>query len=201
MLRGALRNITSPITLNPGAYGIGNLDHEMRKMYCKELITGLYDIHPLSVMAEISENYYNNEPKESYGGIYVDPGKYARAGKLFPQNRISHELLSKVRLYEPKLFTSLEAACEILDKAREDSLLGSNGNYSFIGGLGASVTDEEDNLERLSLDSDDSRVKFTGIESLDGLKVNNVVENYNKLFKKFILNKKEDDPIIVGIPR
>jgi hypothetical protein len=170
-----------------------------------ELITELYDIHPISVMAELSEKCKHQRLNNKNGYPISQSSNFTRAGKLFPQNKVTLDLLNKTKLYEPKLFTSLESAWLLLTKAEEDATAGNNANYSFMGGLAGSVTDEEENGEKLYPEGDPSpdTIKFHGSESLYEIdkeaytmQLNNIVDGYNKLFKKVILN---EEKIILGI--
>jgi hypothetical protein len=194
-VRAALERIRSPITLNASSYPTINFNDDMKvNEDIDGLLSELYDIHPMSVIVELMKayKYSGAENLTNYADV-SDSSDFARAGRLFPQNRVTLDLLNKTRLYEPKLFTSLESAEELLTKAEEDSLAGSNGNYSFMGGLGGSVTDEEENAEQLG--EQENSVTF-GNEAYDGIikdasskRLNQFVENFNTFFRKVILGK------------
>jgi hypothetical protein len=204
-IRGVLRNIISPITINEMNYESLHLPY----YNYKKLITELYDIHPLSVLIELYEKYTENKSLVITSDVIIDKETYSHSTKnsKFPRNRITNEMITKTKLYEPRLFASLESAGEILSKANEDATLGNNANYSFIGGIGGSVTEEEDNDIRLQNEQllHDNTIQFNGLESLQKLdintrsiQVNNLIESFNELFKKIILDGNDLECITQG---
>jgi hypothetical protein len=203
-IRNALSKITTPLTFNADIYTPDIVKRDNRSGAYAYFITKLYDIHPISVLAEINEYYklHNVSYEEHYNFINEIVGTgFTRSGNLFPHNRITSEVLNKIRIYTPKLFTSFESASEIILKAKEDAILGNNANYSFIGGLGGSVTGEEENIDELvsKKNSHDSSIHFTGLEnftdgdplSIHKNKVNNLVNSWIDLFKIAILGGKD----------
>jgi hypothetical protein len=194
-VRSALERVRSPITINLSEYpGIEFNDDTKFNEYVDDLLSELYDIHPISVVVELTKayKYSGAENITNYTDI-SNSSDFARAGRLFPQNRITLDLLNKTRLYEPKLFTSLESAEELLTKAEEDAMAGNNGNYSFMGGLGGSVTDEEENAEQLG--EKENSVTF-GNEAYAGIikdtsskRLSQFVENFNTFFRKTIIGQ------------
>jgi hypothetical protein len=206
-IRNILDKITSPLTFNKPNIDISYMNRPKIYTY---FITNLYDIHPISVIAEISEYYLKRSM--NFKSWYTDNVKsmistgFTRSGNLFPRNRVTSEMLHKVRLYEPKLFTSsLESLDNILLETKEDAILGNNANYSFIGNIGGTVTNEEDNVEQFTSQSTplpgDNSIKFNnGVEGLtSGLdsisihktKVNNLAKHWNELFTVVVLGGKE----------
>jgi hypothetical protein len=194
-VRSALERVRSLITINPSEYPTLNFNDDAKvNEDIDDLLTELYDIHPMSVIVELAKayKYSGAENIANYADI-SNSSDFARAGRLFPQNRITLDLLNKTQLYEPKLFTSLESAEELLAKAEEDSLAGSNGNYSFMGGLSGSVTDEEENAERLG--EKESSVTFGNeayagiIEDASSKRLSQFVENFNTFFRKAIIGQ------------
>jgi hypothetical protein len=188
-LRGVLCNIKSPITFSPSYIEFYNNESES----VIELITELYDIHPISVITDLSVfqercgkvKYFSDPVTE------VNPkSSYSRTGHLFPRNRITNDLINQTRLYEPKMFKSLEDAHEIIEKAKEDSSIGNNANYSAIGGLGGSVTDEENVMSKSNEEPvGENSIKFLGSESynVNAVKLNNLIDSWNDLFNKVVL--------------
>jgi hypothetical protein len=223
-IRQVLDKITSPLTLDKSKFDSNIINSVCRDKYGNNcpgnnnskiytyFLTKLYDIHPISVMAELSE-YYSN--KTSNTEMWKCPMKelvantgFTRSGNLFPRNRVTSELLHKVRLYEPKLFaSSLESLDNILVEAKEDAILGNNANYSFIGSIGGTVTNEEDNIENITNQASplpgDNSIKFQNGVGIEGLpagldpvtlhrnQVDNIANHWNELFKIAVLGGKE----------
>jgi hypothetical protein len=190
-----LNKLESPITINKKEFEIYS-DPAIFKLF-----KDLYDIHPLSTLLELKDYYKATvgSPVVVYNSNIGDSDRfstYIRENEKFPKNRITSEMISKVQLYEPKLFTSLESVEEALNRANEDNVLGNNANYSFIGGIGGTVTEEEVNNDTLEKKEGDSTVEFSGTESYKKLdldirkkKVSNIVDAWNSLFEKAILGK------------
>jgi hypothetical protein len=164
---------------------------------CNYLLTGLYDVHPLSTIVELSNNYkYNTTYISKYDDVIdenVDKNKisFARANNLFPKNKMTFDLLFKTKLYEPNLFTSLEAADDIL--SQEDAILGNNANYSFFGQLGGAVTEQEEANNKIAFEESGlSNESYNKLDSeINDFKFNNIISKWNNLFKKYILDNKE----------
>jgi hypothetical protein len=203
IIRDILDHLKSPIVLDHSDIGYVT-EYNINEKY-STLIKSLYDIHPISVIAELSDCY-----KKNSGSLHIDHDKiitgspsssYTRSGYLFPRNRITNDMINSARLYEPKLFTSLEDASSILEKAKEDSMLGNNGNYSFIGGIGGSVTDEENTVDKLnqSMIPSDNNVMFNSRESFSVLRDRNIraaavdrlVNQWIDLFRTCVLGGEE----------
>jgi hypothetical protein len=203
LIRDILKNVKTLMTFENGHDE--RMSDSAKEKKCTSLITDLYDIHPISVIAEL-----NNFFKETCSSLNIKhdgiinntpSSSYTRSGFLFPRNRITNDMIIKTKLYEPKLFTSLEAASELFEKAKEDSILANNGNYSFVGGIGGSVTDEEDTVDKFNgtMLPRDSTVEFgskEGTNTLDGqnlknLKINNLVDSWNECFKICVLGGKD----------
>jgi hypothetical protein len=200
MIRHILKNIKTLVTIPTSEY------EGVLPTY-KLFVTDLYDIHPISVIAELARAFTQRAASNTLSLKYdkiidsTPSSSYTRSGYLFPRNRITNDMINQVKLYEPKLFTSLEAASELFEKAKEDSVLANNGNYSFIGGIGGSVTDEEDTVDKFNSNMlpHDSTVELgskEGANSLNDSKVkaieiNNLVDAWNDCFKLFILGGKE----------
>jgi hypothetical protein len=149
IVRNILKNIKTPIVLDKWLTVKEDNSNEL----INDLIMDLYDVHPISVIAELSYDYRNSGSTSiRFDNIIssAPDSSYTRSGYLFPRNRVTNDMINQIKLYEPKIFSSLEAASSILDKAKEDTILGNNANYSFIGGLGGSVTDEEDTVDSLN---------------------------------------------------
>jgi hypothetical protein len=192
-IRSILKNIRGPLTIKEYE-GIKITDTDI-----EEIFTNLYDIHPLSTIVELSRkhknfgiNYITDENRILDRFLDKDNNAYTRANYRFPRNVITEEAIYTTKLYEPVLYSSIESFDEAL--SNEDSILASNGNYSFIGGLGGSVTDQEELNDKASLEGD-SKVEFNSNESFDGLErkshnkeVENIIFKWNNLFKKHILN-------------
>jgi hypothetical protein len=191
-LRDALKNIKSPITFTPPYTESPDRNDES----IIELLTELYDIHPISVIADLSVYH------EKCGKITVfhdavtsanPTSSYSRTGHIFPRNRITNDLINQTRLYEPKMFKSLEDASDIIDKAKEDSSIGNNANYSAIGGLGGSVTDEENVMSKGNEEPvGENSIQFLGNESYNpnSIQLNNLIDSWNDLFNKTVLGGK-----------
>jgi hypothetical protein len=194
-IRMILNHIKSPISFK---YDIQSESNRSEIYY--KFITELYDIHPISVIAEITHRLKEKEIKsETKHNLLTG---FNRSGNLFPQNRVTYEVLNKVRIYEPKLFTSLESAYETIVQAKEDAILGNNANYSFIGGLGGSVSSEEENIEKLVAPSipGDNSIQFDHATHISKesaalgshrLQVEGLIDEWNELFKIAILGGKD----------
>lgn len=204
-VRMVLGKITSPLTFSmtsnngiiappsdaPSSY-IDNMP-----WVCNKIITELYDVHPLSSIIELQNiyKYNNNFVSESDEGIYqYFPGNnpvLTRANSLFPKNKVAMELFNRTKLYEPKLFSSLESANEIL--SNEDAVLGSNANYSFLGSLGGAVTEQEESEDKfdksnsISFESNEN-YNFL-VEDARKMSIDNISIKWNKMFSKLVLGK------------
>jgi hypothetical protein len=202
-IKDILKHLKTPIALNHDYIGYIT-EYNISEKY-ETLIKDLYDIHPISVIAELSSYYKKNSSSLIIHNDEIikniPKSSYTRSGFLFPRNRITNDMIVKARLYEPKLFSSLEAASLMLEKAKEDSMLGNNGNYSFIGGIGGSVTDEEGTVDKLnsSMIPSDNNVIFNSKENSDVLSdmnvristVDELVNQWNGIFKTCILGDKD----------
>jgi hypothetical protein len=202
-IRTALKKVTSLITINDSKNIPPSMNDYINIEDCIELLTELYDIHPISVILELSK-YYKVRVTVPLSGDPVSEvtqnTTYTRSGSLFPRNRVTNEIINNVRVYEPKLFTSLESASSILEKAKEDAILGNNANYSFLGGIGGSVTEEENTVNKFNENNipSDNTVQFGSKESSNDLdtmvtntKLNNLISSWNELFNKMVLKNKE----------
>jgi hypothetical protein len=194
--------LTSLITLS--GYGAPEDDPHACEVFERELpkllAASLYDIHPVTTFVRLNRAYDQNKTTLS---MYQADGSiktkaFARSGYLFPRNRVTADLLNSVRLYTPKLFTSLESAEEIIGEASDS--LANNSGYSAMGGIGGSVTDEEDTStqyddpilenEQVDFQTSQEAFKLTKIET-HKRQVKALVRMYDRLFRDEILGRKK----------
>jgi hypothetical protein len=197
-IRSVLDRLDKPITIK---YNLES-NEESRLTHCTRLITELYDIHPLSTIVELSEYYkYNNismtEREVADLERFTDKDKniFSRANSRFPKAILPAETFVS-GTYIPNLFSSLESLSEFM--SNEDSILGSNAGYSYIGQLGGSITDQEDLVNNDSLLPEDvSKIEFaseayTAIDKkVKETLINGIVSDWNEMFKKYVLGGKE----------
>jgi hypothetical protein len=209
-IRNILDKIREPaaVAKNTHVYPVKKYTREFEEIQ-RRMLADLYDIHPLSYIARLAyKPYSTNIPAYKYDNnkiINAIPNfSYSRSGHLFPKNKITDEILTKVQFSTPKLFSSLESADVIL-KTVEDSALGNNANYSLLGSIGGAVTDEADNsikYDALPDEDADAAIQFTSKESFNAdlnrlkhiISVYRLEDRWNKAFADIVLKKELKPP-------